>query len=51
MDQKHMRPVWKGPKERMKHALVQWYREMQEEDLAIPGENEMEKFILGRLNT
>ena len=41
---KHLSPVWRGPKERMELALVQWYREMQEKGLATPCENEMEKF-------
>lgn len=43
---KHIGPVWKGPKELMEHALVQWYKEMQEMRLAKEGENEMKKFIL-----
>jgi len=43
---KHIGPVWKGHKEHMEHALVQWYREMQEKGLTEKGDNEMEKFIL-----
>ena len=43
---KHMGPVWKGPKELMEHALVQWYNEMHERGLADSGLNAMEEFIL-----
>lgn len=43
---KHVGPVWKGPKELMEHALVQWYKEMQDQSLAEKGPNAMEEFIL-----
>lgn len=48
---KHIGPVWKGPKELMEHALVQWYKEMQEKGLVEGEENAMEKFILYGVGT
>jgi AbiV family abortive infection protein len=43
---KHIGPVWKGPKEKMENALVQWQKEMSEKGLSEISEKEMENFIL-----
>ena len=43
---KHIGPVWRGRKELMEHALVQWFKEMQRAGLAEPGANAMEEFIV-----
>lgn len=43
---KHLGPAWKGPMERMEHALVEWDKEMQEMGLAESSGTSFEEFIL-----
>ncbi|MNF95862.1 hypothetical protein D3C84_786310 [compost metagenome] len=41
----HLGPFWKKSDQQMKHALISWYRCMQEEGLKDVGPNKMEQFI------
>jgi hypothetical protein len=41
----HLGPVWKKSDRQTKHALISWYRSMQEEGLKDVGPNKMEQFI------
>lgn len=41
----HVKPVWKGPMERMEAALAAWYRQMCEEGLVQDDPKAMERFI------
>lgn len=41
----HIGPVWNGPREWMKKALVNWYRAAQDRGFVPPGKNDMEKFV------
>lgn len=42
----HLRPVWKGPMERMEAAVAAWHRQMCEEDLTQDDPEAMERFIV-----
>jgi AbiV family abortive infection protein len=46
---KHLGPVWKKNMAWMKHALENWYDEMQESGLAPDGINAMREFIKGNI--
>lgn len=42
---KHIKPVWKGPRELMKEALNNWFEEMVKENLITEGQYSFKDFI------